>query len=268
MPPNDGAPNKPKRRSVPPKQAFRHSFPFGPQADFFSADPLDSDASRVVFMNEKENLGANSMEPGSEPINLRKASTIPNAAAAASSFGRGMPSISEHASSPMTSLASNFAAQMHVSASAPCTARRSLNGQFDQSESSDHELSPRFDQQLSFRVDTVPNAFSKRGLISQAQKSRSCGDVGCLLEAEDSILYSPTSSVDSISGYSSESSTTSLSASGKFRVQQPAPTNSLAVSGTLPNGLELTLPIIKGSKAQVNSISCETVRYALNFLAR
>eukprot|EP01122_Echinamoeba_exundans_P004968 TRINITY_DN15167_c0_g1_i1.p1 TRINITY_DN15167_c0_g1~~TRINITY_DN15167_c0_g1_i1.p1 ORF type:complete len:504 (-),score=57.18 TRINITY_DN15167_c0_g1_i1:118-1629(-) len=207
-------------------------------------------------MSQKENLGANSKEQSTNPIDLRKATAIPNAAAAAHGYGSPTPNFIDRTGSPMTSLSTNFASQVHVSASAPSSARRSLSSQFDLSEPSTPETTPRFEQSLMFRIESVSDPIPRRTGLPQNVKSRSCSDVGALYMNEEASIFSPSSSMDSLSGYSSESSTLSSSSSSKIL---PPSFNPLSVSGTLPQDFKLALPIIKGSKANVNSISCETL---------
>jgi hypothetical protein len=217
----------------------------------------------IEVMSQKENLGANSKEQGSDPIDLRKATTIPNAAASAHPFNSPTPNFIDRSYSPVTSLSTNFASQVQVSVSAPCTARRSLNPQFDLSEPSTPETTPRFEQSIMFRFESSSDPVLRRSGLPQNIKSRSCSDVGALFMSDEASIYSPSSSMDSLSGYSSESSALSSSSSSKIA---PPSAHPLSVSGTLPVDFNLALPIIKGLKANLNSISCETVRLLLLLL--
>lgn len=208
-------------------------------------------------MNSKENLGENSMEEHSDSINLRKATTIPNAASAGRMALAYAPNIIDRSSSPVTSLLHDFASQVQVSVSAPPSARRSLNEPLALSDSYELERPFELNHQLTFRFDAAPESNPRRVSALQNLKSRSCGDVGALLEQETQLFRSPFNRSEPSNGCLSGSAP--LSRSGSAGLLLP-PTNQLAVSGTLPVDFQLALPTIKGSSSHYNSISPDTLR--------
>lgn len=209
---------------------------------------------------DKENQRSTMSELDSAQIDLRSAGGIPIGGPSCSVvFNDNAAALVERTSSPMSSMLMSFSNQLQFG-SATSAAKRSLDPVLARSQAASPLPSPFDDVEIFTKQHTVEQPLLKSRPFGIKEKSRSCSDVGQLLMQESLDFSALNYESSPFSPRYEEAASPAQQHSAKSRSNSSPTQAPLAASTTLPPDFELTLPIIKGTYSDTNTISCETVR--------